>query len=140
MQICTTSAFNNSALYNVCRTDQAHLKPKGHKTARSPANRAQAQRPASSRRDLQTAMCKTVRALQIAGQKLFEKNQKLKEYERAKALEFEAREKALAERERRLGYTYTAHNVRPHARSDDVFDYQAPGDSNDVVFVIRYAV
>lgn len=80
-----------------------------------------------------------VKVLQIAGQKLFEKSQKFKDYEKQKVLELEAREKAVAERERRQGYTFTGYSARPNARSDEVFDYQAPGDNNDMVFDIRYS-
>ena len=81
-----------------------------------------------------------VKVLQIAGQKLFEKNQKLKEFERRKILEFETREKAVADRERKLGYSYAGHSAKPTIRSEEVFDYQANGENNEMVIVIRYFV
>jgi hypothetical protein len=81
-----------------------------------------------------------VKVLQIAGQKLFEKNQKLKEFERRKIFEFETREKAVAEREQKLGYTYVGHSAKPNTRSEEVFDYQANGENNEMVIAIRYFV
>lgn len=116
---------------NVKASEVKTSRSKGHKTTRSPANQHKKKGPHSIN-TIYKLLCEKVKILVITSQKLFEKNQRIKEYERKKMAELEAREREIAAREQNFTQKNPVKNIHK-PEFDEPFDYKMTNECKDMV-------
>ena len=99
----------NSVLHHYKKDNMALIehnvkthKSKGNKTARSPGRIAHHKKGAFKLNTIYKQLCEKVKILQATSQKLYEKSQRIKDYEQKCNAELDEREKQIKERERKI--------------------------------------
>lgn len=82
-------------------------------------------------------LCEKVKVLQVTSQKLYEKNQRIKEYERKCNAQLQERERQISEREKKLNITEQDHSLKRSLKTDDLFDYGGKQEYSDIMQQIR---
>lgn len=112
-------------------------KNKGNKSARSPNNEAIKKKGPHKYNAIYKMLCEKVKVLQITSQKLFEKNQRIKEHERIRNAELDERERLIAEREKKLNITEQDRSLKRSLKTDELFEYGGKQEYSEIMQQIR---
>lgn len=129
----TLNAYKPDVLNYTKDASLKEAKSKGNKTARSPGNIKSKKKNGHKHHAIYNILCEKVKVLQITSQKLFEKNQRLKEYEKQMNAKFEERERQLLERENRLNLAEQDKSLKRSLKTDDLFDYGARQEYSEIM-------
>lgn len=112
-------------------------KPNGHTSIRSPSSKQPKKKSTNKLNVVYKQLYDKIRVLQTIGEKLFEKSQRIKDYEHKRVAELDERERRLKEDEKRINIPDHEPNFKNSLKTEDLFDWSAKNEYNDIVHQLR---
>jgi hypothetical protein len=134
--------FDTYKDHQVSHADLEHTSKvkQGNKTQRSSGTNGHKKKGTYKLNAIYKQLCEKVKVLQTTSQKLFDKNQRIKEYELKLKAELQARENIISKREQMVNQVEKEFTLRNNMKTDDIFPVNQntiKNEYNDIIQQLR---